>query len=544
MSMVPIVVSGERRLIRAAGRGVQDSDVRENEEARKAQIRKIRKYVDGSQFDEKNETFAQSCTPPLTVDELAEHQKLHPYSTQIAESVAFIAGQLSEGMRVVAKDKTVQQVLDAAFEATDLLATGSEVDELAVDELLMEAGQTGDVPVEVRWDPVEETPYLEFWPSEQVEFDVPSGQNVAKVIRRETVYADEGTDQERPVEERVEYEVVDNDYGQRECVRRVFHDEEEEVVEESWLGLPFIPWSVVRINRKGIRGFRGEPLVTQLAMRNADRYNAVEQVSFLIARYNSHGNLVVVGDQAMLDLQHDPRVAKDVADVLRFPGGTNAFALTLPTDPQMIEHQRAVTADAIYAAFGLVRVEPDTLQGLGGVSGYALEILNRKSEGTFRRIRRTFKRDWLRMLNMVLDVAAYRAGAVVPADVADELELDEYADDDLVVEVPFWDIDPAEVYPNRVVDVRLGSGYIVDDVQVRDDFTSKLISRREALRKRGYADPEIKKVESEISDEAQSGGGETGTEATGDVDASVAPLVEQFLGGAQAGRALGSTERQ
>jgi hypothetical protein len=44
----------------------------------------------------------------------------------------------------------------------------------------------------------------------------------------------------------------------------------------------------------------------------------------------------------------------------------------------------------------------------------------------------------------------------------------------------------------------MGSGYIVDEVMTRDDFVAGLISLEEALRKRGYDDPEIVKIIEEI----------------------------------------------
>jgi hypothetical protein len=65
---------------------------------------------------------------------------------------------------------------------------------------------------------------------------------------------------------------------------------------------------------------------------------------------------------------------------------------------------------------------------------------------------------------------------------------------DAVVSVAFWEIDPDEVFPNRVVEIRMGSAFIVDDVAIRDDFTAKLIDQKTALKQRGYDDDEIKEI--------------------------------------------------
>ncbi len=53
-----------------------------------------------------------------------------------------------------------------------------------------------------------------------------------------------------------------------------------------------------------------------------------------------------------------------------------------------------------------------------------------------------------------------------------------------------------------------------DDVQIRDDYQAGLISRREALRKRGYDDEDIAKIEKELSDQQAATGGESGRFST------------------------------
>jgi hypothetical protein len=231
-------------------------------------------------------------------------------------------------------------------------------------------------------------------------------------------------------------------------------------------------------------------------MRMADRFNANEQIAYLIARYNSHGNLAVIGDAASLKVELDNRINKDVADILSFPGGTALQILQLPTDPQMIEHQREVLLDGMYGGFGLSRLDHTTLQSMGQVTGYALEIMNRKSDGTFNQVKNRYIGDFRKMLNMILDVTAYKEGTG-----ADDEQPDMEAD---VTAVDLVDGEDKALtrFPKRKFEISLGSGGVIDEVQIRDDFTAGLISRAEALRRRGVEQTQIEKIDEEIKKEA------------------------------------------
>jgi hypothetical protein len=509
-------------IFRLSGRGVREQGAKEDEDARKDKIARNRAYYHGTQYDRDNALQKRAMVTSgdlLEMQLLPEHVRLNVYSVQIAECVDFIANQLTDGFTIVATDPRVQTVIDSAVDATELLRNGSDED-MAFDELVIDGAQAGDVPYEVLWDPVEAVAYWEFWPAESVEFDVPYGSWVKKVTRKQMVVVEDvdkaGTLVEREVEERCVFDLQlrlpdDGSEPRQECRKRTYWDDDSEDEPRSieWLGLPFIPWGVIRVDKKGLRGYRGDPLITKKACDNADRYNANEQQAWLIARYNAHGNLAVVGDAAYLKLQADDnKVAKDLPDVLGFPGGTGVFPVSLPTDPQMIEHTRRVTSDAMYNTFGLVRVEPDTLSGLGTPSGYALEVLNRKSDGTLRRIRRLIKTDTIAMISLTLDVTAYRQGVAITdpallAAVADDPALA----DDIGMFVPeradWTDVDPQAVFPNRKIQVRMGSGYIVDEVMIRDDFIAGLISLEEALRQRGEDVDEIARIIGEIDARAQ-----------------------------------------
>lgn len=525
MPQVPVSTGGRTEIVHVDEFGERALALQQYFSSRQRLAAKRRLYYEGSQYYAENWDKALDChIDPLT-DRLPEHDKLHAYSTQIGECVDFIASQLSDGFRLKMADTAAQAVLDGAVRATEILNGGEADDALTVDDILREACVPGDVPYEVRWDPIAETAFVEFWENEQVEFDVPYGQTVAKVWRRNWIWVKDRTAPNLPdkqVLERVRYSLRKNERGIDECIREVFWDNEEDVKASEWLGMPVVPWFVLRADKRSLRGFRGDSLIKTQAMEAADRYNSVEQLSYIIARYNSHGNLVIIGDGAAVGLEADGLIHKDVADVLKFPGGTSASVITLPTDPQMIEHQREVLADSMYASFGLSRVEPATMQGLGQISGYALEILNRKSEGTFRRVRRTFRKDMIHMVNLILDVTAWRrdavlagvdeSGQIVDIFGAEDVRADEFELPVGLLPVPMFEqIDPSEVFGNRKIDVQMPSGYIVDDVAVRDDFVSGMISRREALRKRGYSDPEITKIENEIGDETPEPVEETGS---------------------------------
>lgn len=549
MALVPYYSNGRVRLalLEAGAVTGQDAEQFAEEQTRIGLVNRRRMYYDGHQYDQANLDTARACGINVEGGErLPEHERLNAYSTQIAESVDFIADQLSDGFRLEAAADAVQERVDAMIAHTDVLTGGEEDEDITNDDLLTDALVAGDVPFEMVWDPIEGVAYPEFWESEQVQFIVPRGQHPTKVVLREIEWEDDpefGGAGQRQVQKRYVYEMHLNEAGFMECRKDEFWDSEDAPRRSTWLGLPMIPWRVMRANRRSLRTFRGESIIKDKALDNADRYDAVEQVSWLIARYNSHGNLVVTGDAAVIELKGEGAVKKDVADVLAFPGGTSAMALELPTDPQMIEHQRKVTSDAIYATFGLTRVEPDTLSGLGGVTGYALEILNRKTEGTFRRIRRQWRKDWLGLLDLMLDVTAYKEqartsilnladGSLTEVDVED-LTADDFAlMEDQVPVVAFWDVDPDLTFPDRTVEVVMGSGYIVDDVALRDDFTSELVSRRYALKQRGLQPDDIDDIEDEIRDQPAAGGGETG--AFG---------VTPAAGTAAGGTVAGSTER-
>lgn len=524
MPLVPMVLGEKLRIVNAStlNPNQRQSDKVAEEQFRVLAIVRRRRYVDGEQYDDENlALMGEMRIDPLT-GRLPEHVRKHTYSTQIEESVNFVADQLGDAFEIVAEDGTVQDVIDAALQLSPQLSGSGDADDVSLVPVLADAITAGDVVVQLRWDPGEQSVFFDLWESEAVEIEWADRDTPEKVIIREMIWVEnaEGDDEQKLqiTVYTVETRTASNDAGEvdriwQECRMRVWWDDQDQESDEPridvWTGFPFMPFGLIRPRMKGLRAQRGESLIKTQAMDAADRLNANEQAGWLIARYNSSGNLVVVGDAAHLQLEKSGALSTDVGDVVSFPGGTSVEAVKLDSDTQMIEHQLDVLAGQIYATFGLTRVEPDTIQGLGAVSGYALEILNRKTEGTFERIRRNVIRDLRVLFSKTLDL--YDALVDEDGPTADSPEEAAAIADDGGL-VPQWairltdalgdEVDPdVGRFPNTTIEIRLGSGYIVDDVQVRDDYQARLISRREALRKRGYDDDDIDKIIKEIDEE-------------------------------------------
>lgn len=531
--------------------------LRAQEEARRHGISARRAYYEGTQYDERNAACLRELASSKDytdsekamaramlqwTQQLPEHLRLHEYSTQIQEAVDFIANRLSHKFSVQAKNTVVDGVIRAAMDASPELSGTEDDDDTTVVNVMREPVKVGDVPVRLRWDPDQETVWMEFWDSEAVEMRFLEGRpDVLQQVIVEEIDWLVIDGEEQPITKRRIWQVIQRFVNEAqvqaavdanlvapdpefrlECVEEVWlvrdNEEEDELLDVIPWGVPFLPWWLIRGDKNSLRAVRGEALITEQSMKTADRFNAVEQVSWLIARYNSHSNLVVTGDNALLMQQEAKKLAKDVADVLLFPGATNAFTLALPTDPQMIEHQRQVLLDGLYGTLGITRVDQTSLEGLGGVTGYALEILNQKSDGTFSRVRQQMIRDWKKLLNLVLDCTAFWQQAP-PERLNLDLTIPFDGTETEPSGTPYDDIDPRLVFPDRAMTVNIGSGYIVDDVKLRDDFVSGLISQEEALRKRGMGPDEIAGILAEIgeatrrkAEEQRIAFGETGTE--------------------------------
>lgn len=501
---------------------------RAQEDRRRDEVARRRSYYDGSQYDADN----AACLSEIGVDRvragekslarwiehsrLPEHLRLHSYSQQIQEAVDFLTHRLAAEFAVeIADAAAVKDVIDRCLDSSPELSGTAKDDELSVVNVTREALGAMDCPVLVRFDPAKQVCWLDFYPSDAVRLDFtdPRSDRPTLVMLWETHWLPGQDGHQRQVTIRREWEVQVYTYpgpddvpdGPRtgpvtyQCVESWWEERpggQDVLLDQIPTGVPFVPWGLLRGSRKKLRRERGESIIIQRAMDTADRYDAVEGRSWLAAAHNSHATLAVTGDQAMIQLDAQQKIHKDIADVLTFPGGTGVHSITLPTDPSMIEHQRTVLLDELYGCFGLARVDQSTLQGLGQVTGYALEILNTKTDSTFGALRTQFVRDWKAVLNTVLDCHAHWTAAGVQAD-------PEAVYDPGAAVVTGLAADPQAVYPRRDMEIRTGSGGVADAAQLRDDYVAGVISRREVLRQRGYTDDEIEEIETEIETEAQ-----------------------------------------
>jgi hypothetical protein len=501
----------------------RDFELTQQENARREGVALRRLVYDGDQYEEANAAIRERLIGLQELDPrepTPEQHRLHAYSTQVSESIDFMADRLGEGFTMTAEDATVQAVLDGMVAASEQLSAENDAgeQELTVDDTLRDSMVAGDVAAYVGYDPTAGTTFVELWESEFVDFRMKTTKVIEKVIRTMQVWVPDPDIQgaQRQVVQRMVYSMQPTGIAGPngpvlECRADEYWDSDESPRDSRWLGVGRVPWQLLRCDPKGLRAVRGTSMITSQVISAARRYDSNEQHSWDTARYNSHGNVAVIGDAANLQLQRaDGKIRKDVADVVTFPSGTALTTISLPTDDSMIEHQRKVLADGIYSKFGLVRVDMETITGLGGATGYALEILNEKTEATFRRIRRTFRKDWLNLCNLVLDVTAWLRDAVPVGLLADgtPVELPDPADvlapvgaDVVAVKPAWWLVDPMQVFPNRKIKVGMGTGYVVDEVMIRADVQAGLLSIQGGLRLRGWSEPDIKKNMDELAEE-------------------------------------------
>lgn len=480
--------------------GARDKELADADEERRNNIAATRRYYAGTQYDSQNAQFlAQLNSDNGCVTNLEEHEREHAYTTHIGECIDFIASQLSTKLIISSDNKVALEKVNASLQRSKEICPSGNIKNLRIARQLRDALIAGDVVAHVRFDVIQEVSYVEFVESERVRFDYDQNNTdrlERVIVDRETWVQQAG--HERKVQERTEYVMHAGS-----CWKTVYLDNDKQPDSETNLHIPFIPWLPLRAYLDGLSSKRGSSLIKQKIIRASDRFNAVEQTGWLIARQNSHSSVVITGDGAYLLKDQEGRetvLHKDIADVLLFPSGTNVTALSLPTDPEMIEHQREVLLDSIFGSFGLARVDQTTIGGYANLSGYALEILNRKTDGTFSEIQSQFIGDFKALLNMLLDMQAWQEQNDVEAIIGDD-PVD--AVEDIAVEQEEL-VDLSDAYGARDFDIEMGSAYIADDVMIRDDYTAGLLSRQQALRLRGWEPDDIADNEKQIAEERDS----------------------------------------
>jgi hypothetical protein len=480
--------------------------------ARDTDVGARRDYYWGRQYDELN----QHTADVLGVSDpsgLKEHQRAHAYSTHTQEGLDFLADQITGGMVIKseaaddAERAKISQFIDDLWDVSQMEDRNQEISR----EVLMIGNLYGElvprrlatvidpanIGVEVRW-----------WEEEAAEFIYSSQdwKQLVKVIIQTVDWDDEEIVREytmRPFlypDDEVRLEAVEDTYE-----ADTYGSDDQVLVGTRRLGLPFLPFIHLRGEAEGLRSMFGRSAIQEQLMRTVDRYNATRQLEYLALRYNSFATLAVVGDQIHLKAEsgEDLFIRKDIGDFASFPGGTGIHSIELPTDTGLITDQLEGLADAIWSLLGLEDIDPSKISSFGGVSGYALEILNRKTDGTFRKTVEALKHGFRRMILMAMDVDGYaRFSSQVEQTIEGE------AGTELV-----WDFYSPEVvaavegqFEDRNLRVSFGTAYIVDEVAVRDDFVSEMISRQEALRKKGYSEDEIAKIVEEIDSAIESTG--------------------------------------
>lgn len=456
-----------------------------------------RLYYSGEQYEAENEQLADEAGYKAANRRLPEHLRKHAYSSHISESIDILSDQLAQGIQ-----------FDGAYaELLNQWWLQSEMNERA-DDWFREGLILGDVYGVPEWDPVEEMMRVDVWEGESI-WPVYSQHDWRKLThwyRYGKVLDSQGMEHDEirayvleptgmvvPPDVQVDEELLEITFGPdasrmfvvQQVVEYVFVDEQQ--TERNELRLPDHPLAHARGDtRRKLRTRFGDSLITKKVRGSADRYNAISQLGFRVARQNSFATIAVVGDAANLGAGgRNNDISKDIADVLTFPGGTDVKTVSLPTDPRMIDQQLHQLERNLYREFGLTKTDLSEFGGLGTVSGYALEILNRKDRATQDRIRNSAVAGIRSLANRMLDVHAVRAA-----------EAEGRTD--------WWNVDPLEVYPDRQdIDIVIASGDIVDSVSDREDYAAGLVSRRYVLRRRGLGSTEIDGIEKEVQEEAQ-----------------------------------------
>lgn len=468
---------------------------------RRLGVVKRRSYYEGSQYDGDNyETkkteFAGCSEAELLGKWLPEHKRKHAYSSSIKEGVDFLADQVTGNMQVEMSATGLQDLIDQLFHEMMMDTRRQEITR----ELLIAGdvfAQFKALPIRSVMEPDMPAVKVDFWEAESVEvdYDEDDWEKMAEV--RYEVTRTERRTPDSSLEEvkyrhvfRLDPIVTPDGVAREEAVERVYREDEEDPVEVNRLGMPFLPWVHIHGEQEQLRSKYGRPMISQALMDTADRFNATSHLEFLALRYNSFGNLAVVGDAAQLKIDQAGAVGKDLADVLAFPGGTGVHTISLTINTEAFAQQKDQLQTQMFEIMGLTRIDDTTMSGLGDLSGYALEILNRKNDGTFRKVVENLGSGLQELIDMALKVDAF--ARATPG-----------TDEDGSPILMWWLVDPDVKYPDRMSEVRFGTAYIVDEVEVRNDFIAGIISQEEALRQKGYDEEQIKRILDEMAAQAE-----------------------------------------
>lgn len=452
------------------------------EEQRSVRVKKYAKYwqyYEGKQYDKENRSVY--ATLGITTDKrLPEHERLHSYSGVIEEGIDFITDQLVENLAIeVRSDKEIesgqpddqappeQQIFLNIWEQSDM--------DLNAPDLTREALVSAESYILLRWDEAENL--VRIIPYDALNVEPVYSQDNYKQMTRCTIYQNKYVqDQNREVKFKEVYTLGQTSEGYAECIYLKYNDIDEDPIESRLLNIPFIPIIHLIAIRKRVRESYGESLVERL-IGDADRYNSVNHLEFMIARYNSISHMVVFGDETNIK-PGQLNLGGEASDFWAFPSSTDVKTVTLPTDVTMINNQKETIEKQMYRKMGLQRMDIADFKGMGAPSGYALEIINRKTDGIFLRIQKELSKGYIEVFDKTMDMQAIMESGR-----------------------PWYAIDPKKIYPNRTIKYTFGSMFVSDKNEIRADYIAGLVSKRKSLMLMGYSETEALEIMDQQSDE-------------------------------------------
>lgn len=454
----------------------------ERDKDRKARILLYQKYwlyYDNAQYDKENGA-KRNALQKRPDERLPEHQRKHAYSGVIEEGVDFITDQLMDNLSIEVKteaelksgeadDKIPEEQIkfDEIWDASDM--------DLEAPDLTREALVSADAYIMIVWDEADQL--VKFIPYEATAINPTYSETNYKKMIMATVYSSTYSDEEkREMAYREEYVLGQTSEGFEECIYLKFEEDNETPIESKLLNIPFIPIVHLKAIRKKVRKSFGESIVKK-AISDADRYNAVNQLEFLIGRYNSSSHLALFGTESKINPEQ-LFLGNEVNDFWSFPNTTEAKVMTLPTDPAMINNQCEKIEKNMYKKLGIQKMDLEDMKGLGAPSGYSLEIMNRKTNGVFTRIQKELTKGYTEVFNKALDMQAIMESGK-----------------------EWWDVDTEKAYPNRTVKFTFGTVFVADSDAIRQDFVAGMISRKRALMQKGLSEQDAMEISEEAEEE-------------------------------------------
>jgi hypothetical protein len=309
-----------------------------------------------------------------------------------------------------------------------------------------------------------------------------SQDNYKKMIRCTVHQLKYVPDLDRNVDYREVYAIGQTSEGYAECIYLRYNDSDEDPIEVRLLNIPFIPIIHLVSIKKRVRESFGESLVERL-IGDADRYNSVNGLEYQIARYNSISHLAIFGEDTARVKGENLNLGGEATDFWAFPASTDVKPVTLPADITMINSQKETIENHMYRKMGLQRMDIQDFKGIGAPSGYALEIINRKTDGVFTRIQKEMTKGYVEVFDKTMDMQAIMESGK-----------------------PWYSIDPLKIYPNRTVEFTFGSLFVADKNEIRSDFVAGLVSQKKALSLMGYSETEALEIMDQCQEEKEAAG--------------------------------------